>query len=65
MVSLLGFWAMSTTMPPAVMLAVGAVLMAFAVALEYLVAQAWFGEDARQAVRLAQPRLPVARRQLC
>ena len=48
MVSLLGFWALSTTMPPAAMLALGAVLMAMAVALEYLVAQAWFGEDVRQ-----------------
>nr|WP_314629992.1 hypothetical protein [uncultured Noviherbaspirillum sp.] len=48
MVSLLGFWALSTAMPPAVMLAAGAVLMALAVALEYLVAQAWFGEGARQ-----------------
>jgi hypothetical protein len=48
MASLLGFWALSTTMPPAVTLAIGALLMAFAVALEYLVAQAWFGTDARQ-----------------
>ena len=48
MVSLLGFWALSNAMPPAAMLAAGAVLMAMAVALEYLVAQAWFGEDARQ-----------------
>jgi hypothetical protein len=48
MVSLLGFWALSNALPPAAMLAAGAVLMALAVALEYLVAQAWFGEDARQ-----------------
>jgi hypothetical protein len=48
MVSLLGFWALSTAMPPAVMLAVGAVLMALAVSLEYLVAQTWFGDGARQ-----------------
>lgn len=48
MVSLLGFWALSTAMPPAVMLAVGAVLMALAVALEYVVAEAWFGEGVRQ-----------------
>jgi hypothetical protein len=48
MVSLLGFWALSNAMPPAAMLAVGAVLMAIAVALEYLVAQAWFGDGARQ-----------------
>jgi hypothetical protein len=36
-------------MAPAMMLAVGAALMALAVGLEYLVAQAWFGEGARQA----------------
>ena len=48
MISLLGFWALSNTLPPAVMLATGAVLMAVAVALEYLIAQAWFGEEARQ-----------------
>lgn len=48
MVSLLGFWALSTTMPPAAMLATGAVLVAMAVALEYLAAQAWFGKDVRQ-----------------
>lgn len=48
MVSLLGFWALSTAMPPAVMLAVGAVLMALAVALEYVVAETWFGEGVRQ-----------------
>lgn len=50
MVSLLGFWALSTTMPATMMLALGAVLMALAVGLEYLVAQAWFGEEVRQAV---------------
>jgi hypothetical protein len=49
MASLLGFWALSVTMAPAMMLAVGAALMALAVGLEYLVAQAWFGEGARQA----------------
>jgi hypothetical protein len=48
MASLLGFWALSNAMPPAVMLAAGALLMALAVGLEYLVGQAWFGEDARQ-----------------
>jgi hypothetical protein len=49
MVSLLGFWALSTAMPAGAMLATGALLMAMAVAVEYLVAQAWFGEDVRQA----------------
>ena len=49
MLSLLGFWALSTALPPTLMLAAGAVLMAAAVALEYLVAHAWFGEPERQA----------------
>jgi len=48
MVSLLGFWALSNALPPAVMLAAGALLMAVAVALEYIVAHAWFGEEAQQ-----------------
>ena len=49
MLSLLGFWALSNALSPALMLAAGAGLMAAAVALEYLVAQAWFGEPVRQA----------------
>lgn len=48
MISLLGFWALSNALPPAAMLAVGALLMAVAVALEYMVAHAWFGEEAQQ-----------------
>jgi hypothetical protein len=48
MASLLGFWALSNALPPAAMLAAGALLMALAVTLEYMVAQAWFGEEARQ-----------------
>jgi hypothetical protein len=48
MASLLGFWALSNALPPAAMLAAGALLMALAVTLEYMVAQAWFGEESRQ-----------------
>lgn len=53
MASLLGFWAVSSTLTPAHLLAIGSGIMALAVLMEYVIGQAWFAGDRAAATAQA------------
>lgn len=54
MISLFLFWGLANSLPPRQMIAVGAVLLAVAIGLEYLYGHVWYGRDAKTLPRANQ-----------